>query len=211
MDSLIKRVKLKKWAGCRINNKVRGCQMKRERQTLALDVNGSCNQLSIIFRLTADSQSALWQHIPVDVFHCVVALVSLRDSLSHPDLPALLQPPSAGVAGLGVCSFPKHNWHGLCWSTTGRKLQQWSIFRNVLLKGFPIVPLVWCYAICSSIKHRHISAKLIKYYHELVGLKYLKLSTGPSHMWIQMTVWYYNVPDRSPSPLSGLASYLWSV
>lgn len=172
---------------------------------------GSASQLSIIFCLTADSESAVRQHISIDVPHGVVALVHLRDSLSHPDLPTLLQPSSASITSLSVCSVPKHNWHGLCWSTKGRKLQQGSIFRNILLKVFPVVPLVWCYAIWSSTKHRRISAMLLKYDHKSVGLKYLEPSAGVSRMWIPITVWYYKVPDRSPSPLSGLTSDLWSV
>lgn len=102
----------------------------------------SADQLSIIFCLTEDGESAVRQHIPVGVPHDVVALVRLRDSLSHPDLPALLQPSPAVISDLRVGAVPKQDWHGLCWSTKGRKLQQGSIFRNVLLKVFPVVPLV---------------------------------------------------------------------
>lgn len=172
-------------------------------------IQGSADQLSIILCLTEDGESAVRQHVPVGVPHGVVALVRLRDSLSHPDLAALLQPSPAGSTGLRVGAVPKHHWHGLCWSPTRKKLQQGSTFRKVLFQVFPVVPLMWYYAICSSTRQTNQCKVHIIWSQS--RLKYLKLSTGASHTWIQMRVWYYTVPHRSPSPLSGLTSCLWSV
>lgn len=149
----------------------------REKDKPKFNRSCSVDQLGIVFCLTEDAESAVRQHVPAGVPHDVVALVCLRDSLGHPELPALLQPTPAGMGDLQVGAVPKHDWHGLFWSSTGRKLQQGSIFRNVLLKVFPVVPLERYYAIWSNIKDRRISAKLLKYYDKSVRLEYLKLST----------------------------------
>lgn len=69
----------------------------------------SADQLSIIFCLTEDGEVAARQHISFGIPHGVVALVRLRDSLSHPDLPALLQPSPASITDLGVGAVPKHH------------------------------------------------------------------------------------------------------
>lgn len=92
--------------------------------------------------LTSDNEDAVGQHVPLDVSHGVVALVDLRHSLGHPDLPAVQQPASPSVARLGVRLVPQHNGQSLRRSTTRGKLQQGAVFRDAVLKAFPVVSVV---------------------------------------------------------------------
>lgn len=92
--------------------------------------------------LTADSESAARQHFPLSVTHCVVALVGLRHSVSHPHLPVSQQPAPTRNAGIRVGPVPQDYWHRLGWSASGSKLQYEAVFGNVVLKVLAVVSVV---------------------------------------------------------------------
>lgn len=92
--------------------------------------------------LTTDSEGAARKHLPVDVSHCVVALVCLRHSLCHPHLAPSQQPTPACFAGFRVRVVPQHHRHGLRRSSQGRKLQHGAIFRDAVFKVLAIVLVV---------------------------------------------------------------------
>lgn len=89
--------------------------------------------------LTTDKEDAARQGLSIVVSQGIVALVCLRYSLRHPDLPTMQQPPPASVR---VRPIPQHNWYGLRWSAPRRKLQQTGIFRDAVLKVLPVVFVV---------------------------------------------------------------------
>lgn len=92
--------------------------------------------------LTTNSEAEAGQDLALAVSHSVVALVRLRHPLGRPHLPSPQQPTPARAAGLSIRPVPQHNCHGLWGSTAGRKVQQGAIFRDVVLKVFPIVSVV---------------------------------------------------------------------
>lgn len=100
--------------------------------------------------LTTDSEGAARHHFPVCVFHRVVALVCLRHSLGHPDLPLSQQPPPPSTAGVGVRPVPQYYWHGLGGRPPGVKLQYVGFFRDGVLKVLPVISLVGLDALCRA-------------------------------------------------------------